>query len=416
MAKEVNTDKQENGSKVFFEKYIESTRTPSESELFSVVVKVYPELAKNSDMRKLWMSTYEKQAVALKKYLGNSKGYAYSRDEKNGFMYYIESIAKSRCGVTTKDNWDPADIYLVKKQKENTIKRHIDSITKSPDENANILSLNSYMRELIQTKDLVPVSLKAIKTNKKIADAELSNMGKGKQKELTYESIGPLKCFVNFGTNSKTEFEIDNGEIAGQFKIGDSIVNWQTRNFNMSSQRGGIQTDITPTGKDAGAKLGKSSIDSIDDFFAKYGSKLGLTKPPSASKDPYIPAPGQWTEKDKKYWVDYVAALQKHSFNGRKIDFGGMKIVFKGKTIPVKSGHEFKNILDYCVMYEETTPDGKFNKYAAGRLSSKLQCFRWAYVWTVIEKKGLLEEWIKALYYGAKKEFRDTNGPFLKIY
>ena len=46
----------------------------------------------------------------------------------------------------------------------------------------------------------------------------------------------------NFGTNTKTPTEIDNGEIAGQFKVGDSLVNWQTRNFNMSTPRGGVQT------------------------------------------------------------------------------------------------------------------------------------------------------------------------------
>ena len=26
------------------------------------------------------------------------------------------------------------------------------------------------------------------------------------------------------------------------------------------------------------------------------------------------------------------------------------------------------------------------------------------------------EEWLSVLYYGAKKEFSETNGPFIKIY
>jgi len=45
-----------------------------------------------------------------------------------------------------------------------------------------------------------------------------------------------------------------------------------------------------------------------------------------------------------------------------------------------------------------------------------LTCLRWAYAWALIEKKNLMDEWLKTLYYGAKKEFRDTNGPFVKIY
>jgi len=402
----IETAKQENASKVYFRKYIESTKVPSESELFSEVVEVYPDLAKNLALRTAWMSTFQKQAEALQKYLGNSKGYNYSRDERNGFMSFIEDIAKSRCGVSTKDNWDPADIYMVKKSKENEIRKKLDSITKNTDEMANIYSLNAYMRELIQSKDLVPVSLKAISKTKTKADLELSNMGKGKAKELIFENVGPLKCYANFGTNSKTPTEIDNGEIAGQFKAGDSLVNWQTRNFNMSTPRGGVQTDLTPTGKDAGAKIGKASADAIDDFFSKNYSKLGIIRPVNAGKDPHIPLVGKWTPETIKYWVDFQKELSKLKVNGKDIDFGDMKVMYKGKQV---SSGSFADVLDYCIREEGS-------KYAGGRLSSKLTCMRWAYAWALIDKKGLMQEWLKTLYYGAKKEFRDTNGPFIKIY
>lgn len=403
-----DTAKQENGSKVYFEKYIESTKVPTESELFAVISKAYPDLTKNVALRDIWLSTYQKQAEALKSYLGNNKGYSYSRDESNGFMAYIEDIAKTRCGVKTKDNWDPADIYMVKKQKERAIKTHLDEITKSDDEMANIYALNSYMRELIASKDLVPVSLKAISKTKKKADLELSNMGKKKdQKEIQFGLNGPLKCYINFGTNNKTPTEIDNGEIAGQFMVGDVIVNWQTRNFNMSTPRGGVQTDLTPTGKDAGAKIGKASADAIDEFFARNYGKLGIIRPVNAGKDPHIPDVGKWDKETRKYWIDFQKELNNYRVNGQAIDFGDMKVVYKGKIV---SSGSFEEVLDYCIREETST------RYAAGRLSSKLTCLRWAYAWALIEKKGLMDEWIKTLYYGAKKEFRDTNGPFVKIY
>ena len=69
----IETAKQEKGSKVFFEKYIESIKIPSENELFSVVVSVYPDLAKNPTLRDLWMTTYTKQAIALKYYLKSNR-------------------------------------------------------------------------------------------------------------------------------------------------------------------------------------------------------------------------------------------------------------------------------------------------------------------------------------------------------
>jgi len=403
----IETAKQENGSKVAFKLWIESVKTPTESQLFSEIVQVYPQLAKDVKLREIWLSTYTKQCIALKNYLGDSnKGYSYSRDERDGFMAFIEDIAKKRCGVSTKDNWDPADIYMVRKTKENVIRKKLDSITKNPDKMANLYSLNAYMRELIQTKDLVPVSLKAISKTKAKADLELSNMGKGKQKELTFENVGPLKCYANFGTNNKTPTEIDNGEIAGQFKVNDTIVNWQTRNFNMSTPRGGVQTDLTPTGKDAGAKIGKASADAIDEFFSKYYNKLGIIRPVNAGKDPHIPPVGKWTTETKKYWIDFQKELSKLKVNRMSIDFGEMKVVYKGKIVSTGS---FANVLDYSIREEGS-------KYAGGRLSSKLTCMRWAYAWALIEKKGLMAEWLKTLYYGAKKEFRDTNGPFVKIY
>jgi hypothetical protein len=404
----IETAKQENGSKVYFKKYIENTKKPTESELFAEIVKVYPDLAKNNALREIWLSTYQKQAEALKSYLGNNKGYSYSRDERDGFMSYIEDIAKTRCGVKTKDNWDPADIYMVKSQKEKSIRKHLDAITQSEDSMANIYSLNAYMRELINSKDLVPVSLKAISKTKQKADLELSNMGKtGKQKQIQFGLNGPLKCYLNFGTNSKTPTEMDNGEIAGQFMVGDVIVNWQTRNFVMSSARGGVQTDLTPTGKDAGAKIGKASAEAIDDFFDKHYSKLGIIRPVNAGKDPHIPAVGKWNKETKDYWIKFQKELNRFKVNEKPIDFGDMKVVYKNREV---SKGSFEQVLDYCIREEEST------RYAAGRLSSKLTCLRWAYAWSLIEKKGLMDEWIKTLYYGAKKEFRDTNGPFIKIY
>ena len=404
----IETAKQENGSKVYFQKIVESTKIPTEAEMLEVVVKVYPDLAKNPGLREIWMSTYAKQATALVNYLGNNKGYNYSRDEDDGFMMFIENIAKTRCGVKTKDNWDPADIYMVRARKERDIRKHLDSITKSEDEMANIYSLNSYMRELIKSKDLVPVSLKAISKTKQTADLELSNMGTaGKQKEVKFEMVGPLKCYFNYGTNNKTPTEVDNGEIAGQFKAGDSLVNFQTRNFNMSTPRGGVQTDLTPTGKDAGAKIGKASADAIDDFFSANYAKLQIIRPVNAGKDPNIPVVGKWSKEDKKYWVDFQKELSKWKVNGKPIDFGNLEVKAKNKSV---SKGNFTNVLDYCIINENST------RYAAGRLSSKLTCMRWAYAWALIEKKGLMQEWLKTLYYGAKKEFRDTNGPFVKIY
>ena len=140
--------------------------------------------------------------------------------------------------------------------------------------------------------------------------------------------------------------------------------------------------------------------------------------------------PGVELPKDKKIMLsDIIKGGTGYGIRGRKINgknqmFGTKRndgksnclvtqlsntgrVMMKNKQV---SAGSFANVLDYCIREEQST------RYAAGRLSSKLTCMRWAYAWALIEKKGLMDEWIKTLYYGAKKEFRDTNGPFVKIY
>ena len=105
----IETAKQENGSRVFFESFIETGKLPTDSAMMEVYDGYNAE----------WKSTYEKQATALKKFLGSSKGYVYSRD--NGIMPYIEDIAKKQCGVSVKDRWNPMDIVMVKKNMKKTV-------------------------------------------------------------------------------------------------------------------------------------------------------------------------------------------------------------------------------------------------------------------------------------------------------
>jgi hypothetical protein len=384
------TAKQENGSRVFFEAYIEKG-IKDYAKLLPIVKKEYPNV--NSE----WMSSYEKQAVALKKYLGSQKGYLYSRD--NGFMPYIEGIAKSKCGVSVKDRWNPADIYMIKKTNENEVKKKLKEITEGPNKNDNLLALNSYMKELVQEKTMVPVSLKAIATKTNVAKAELANMGGasgGYEFKLKPNSI---KCNLSIG--HKNPYEFDTGEFAFDFYVQEEEIHGQARNFQYSVARNLVQTDLTPKGRSGGAKLGKVSSTALDEFLRK----AGLPRPASASKDPNIDPVGQWTQKNIDYWIEYIEKLSHLKIDGNSIDLG---------DLTVKDGNkEFKGaeaVIKNAIAWEEKS------RSAAGRFSSKLIGLRWALTWNLIDQKGMLNEWLKTLYYGAKKEFSATNGPFLKIF
>jgi hypothetical protein len=383
------TAKQENGSKVFFEHVIEKGSEPSDQVMLKVYDGYGPE----------WKSTYRKQSEALKKFLGSSKGYEYSRD--SGIMPFIENLAKSECGVSVKDRWNPMDIVMVKKNQkrvvEGTIKEllTIDGMSKE----ARLSLLNSYMREALKEKVLIGVSLKAIAKNKKSASVEVANAG-GTSAPAEVDVVpGSIKCTLTLGR--KKPFLFDTGELGFdmQTKKGGKI-HGQSRNFQYSKERNLVQTDLTPKGKDAGAKLGKVSSIALDKFLGS----LGMERPTSAAKHKHIPPVGKWTDSDKQYWIDLYNKLK----SSRMVDFGEVAVYENNSKV----AEGIEEVLEYAISYETRKAD----RSSAGRFSSKLIAMEWANVWMQISKKKMTKEWCTALYYGAKKEFGDSNGPFLKIY
>ena len=385
----IETAKQENGSRVFLESVIEKGKEPSDKEM----LKVYDGYDDE------WKETYRKQVKAVKGYIGSRKGYFYSRDK--GIMPYIENIAKKKAGVSVKDRWDPMDIVMVKKSLKNvvegTIKEltNIDGMTKD----ANLVLLNAYMREALRDKVLIGISLKAIKATKKVASVELANMQGDKSARIDINPInGSVKCILTLG--KKSNYLFDTGELAFDLKTESGAeIHGQSRNFQYSKARNVIQTDLTPKGKDAGAKLGKVSSVALDKFL----NDIGLKRPPSASRHPHIPPVGKWNDNNKRYWINLYNQVKSSSF---PIDFGDVSVYEDNKKI----GNTFEDVLDYAIANETS------DRSSAGRFSSKLIGMEWAKIWSEISKKRKLKEWCRVLYYGAKKEFSSKNGPFLKIF
>ena len=383
------TAKQENGSRVFFEHVIEKGKEPTDKMMIGIYDGYSPE----------WRDTYRKQTAALKKYLGSNRGYEYSRD--NGIMPYIEDIAKKECGVSVKDRWNPMDIVLIKKNMKRVIEGTIKELTNidGMSKEAKLGLLNAYMRETLNKKLLIGVSLKAIAKNKKNASSEVANTG-GKSIPTEVDMVkGSLKCTLTLG--KKKPFLFDTGELGFDMKTAKGgKIHGQSRNFQYSKERNLVQTDLTPKGKDAGAKLGKVSSVALDSFLGG----MGLNRPTSAAKDKNIPPVGKWTDTEKKYWINLYKKLNSSGM----VDFGEVAVYENNKRV----AEGFEAVLDYAIIYEMNKAD----RSSAGRFSSKLVAMEWANIWVTIAKKGKSKEWCTALYYGAKKEFGKSNGPFLKIY
>lgn len=385
MAGAIETKKQENGSKVVFESVIEKGRFPSTSE----IERVYPNVPAK------WVDNYKLQSQALKKYLGSNKGYVYSRD--TGIMPFIERLANKQMGVTKKDAWNPMDIIMVKKNLEIKIMKEIEKIAELPGmlPKDRLIKLNLYMKDLLKKKVMLPISLKEIKAGVKEAALEESNVD-AKSKGVNF-SLVPTSLTCDLDVTKPPL--LDTGEFGFKMQVDDEQVKVQVRSFRYSKPSTSIQTDLTPIGRQSGAKLGKAAAEATSTFL----SKINLQRPPSPTQDNMIAVDGKFTKNQIEFWDKLYKQIKDVPIEGDKVNWDA----------PIDLGKQqvtFKKIIEYCLENKEK------DRNVLGRLFSKLVTLRHIHMYQTISKKKMFKEWLSVLYYGAKKEFSDTNGPFIKIY
>ena len=382
MASAIDTKMQENGSRVFFEQLIEDGKEPSISFIED---KAYP------DMPAIWYQYFQLQGKAIKKYLGNQKGYNYSRD--TGIMPILEKAAKDM-GVSTKDNWNPMDIVMVKKSNEREIEKDVEKILKGGDEKtAKLEKLNVLMQNLLITKTMIPISLKGLTKNQKEARIEEANLGTEKKKLEFKLKPNSLNCDLDM---EKPPL-FDTGEFSLRFFVNKNEVAVQVRSFRYSKPTTGPQTDLTPKG--GGAKLGKASVAALRPFL----KKLNLELPPSVVKDNMITVSGKFTNKQIEFWSDFYDSIKDKTIEGQRVNWDA-PFTFGDKQSTFR-----KNLETGLMSYEK-------DRNTLGRIYSKLHALRTIELYMKISQKGKFEDWLETLYYGAKKEFSNLNGPFIKIF
>ena len=381
MATAKDTKMQENGSRVFFEQLIEKGKEPS---INFIEDKAYP------DMPAIWYQYYQLQGKALKKYLGNEKEYLYSRD--SGIMPFLESAAR-KMGVSTKDKWNPMDIVMVKRQDEKRVEKEVNKILDGGEEKeAKLEQLNKLMQERLINKTMIPISLKGLTKNAKEARIEEANLG---NKKAVKFRLKPNSLYCDLDMEKPPLF--DTGEFSLRFFANEDEIAVQVRSFRYSKPTTGPQTDLTPKG--GGAKLGKASVAALRPFLAK----LNLEMPPSVVKDPMITISGKFTKQQLDFWTNFYDRIQNETIAGQKVNWD------QPLTYGTKKSSFKKNLETGLKNFEK-------DRNTLGRIFSKLHALRTIELYMKIDKKDKFEEWLETLYYGAKKEFSNLNGPFIKIF
>jgi len=116
-----------------------------------------------------------------------------------------------------------------------------------------------------------------------------------------------------------------------------------------------------------------------------------------------ITVSGKFTNKQIEFWSDFYDSIKDKTIEGQRVNWDA-PFTFGDKQSTFR-----KNLETGLMSYEK-------DRNTLGRIYSKLHALRTIELYMKISQKGKFEDWLETLYYGAKKEFSNLNGPFIKIF
>lgn len=251
----LTTAKQERASLEMVKRVLQENKayaTPQaiakDKQFFDRLIKVYPEI------NDTWLQGLHAQGVKIKALYAGSGFTEINRD--GGFMDFISNLIRTKFGISKKDAWNPADIWMIKNEKK--VREKILESVSGP--NPSVSRLNDVMRVMYKNKTLVGVSLKAIsgKTAKWENVNTVSNIPQSEQLKL--DSIRMTMTSNSDGTLGTTDTVIT-------VKTGTAGAKFQLR----QNSKGFNNLKFEPTKIGAGAaRLGKVPLDMLARLLPEY--------------------------------------------------------------------------------------------------------------------------------------------------
>jgi len=216
------------------------------------------------DFEEGWLEDYYKQQKTMLVEYSSPRFTQFIRD--GGFMDWITKLVRTKYQISKKDNWNPADIWLIKDQNK-TIKMIQDLVDGGSSQ--TLEELNAILRQLFHDDIVVGVSLKKI--SGKEAYYERVNLSKAdfeSYKQMYYE-ISSIKCDLSIGKDKKgrTSFGTQDSRIFVDSET--TTYNFQIK-ANDSAGFSNLKWEPTAKGQ-AAARLGKAPVDMVQKLLIDYG-------------------------------------------------------------------------------------------------------------------------------------------------
>ena len=168
----MSTEKQEDCSKLFFKEHCDRRFNLTDDQYAELDRKAFGRSGVYPQANAVWRRSYDQQILGLQQYMASysvpTSGWVWSRAESNGMFNFLNTIARSKGGVTgSLDSWNPMDICAVRRDSDREIRNKINEMCDTGDSDLNLRNLNALMEQYIREKKVMPISLKQVGRNEK---------------------------------------------------------------------------------------------------------------------------------------------------------------------------------------------------------------------------------------------------------
>lgn len=248
-AKTPSTAQQEDGTRFCLEYFAANSKFPTK-DLINKAVKF--------EFGKDWHDSFEKTVNAVLTVIPKTtmRQYDFYRDSNPKKPEFLNQITDAKVLPDSKDNWNPSDIWAVKKSNAMKIGLAVDALHKKLlSKKAGIEDLNKFVEDKFNSKDIIGISLKKVAGPK----ATISKI----EVDAKY-----IKSIGFIGSWKKFDYKVSNSyfDLLPKFKVFKETVNYRFR-FRPRGASGELNTYGEGQPQDAKVWDGAISRDMLNEKF-----------------------------------------------------------------------------------------------------------------------------------------------------
>ena len=330
-----------------------------------------------------WINNFYKQQKVLIECIGKPNFTTFNRD--GGFMKEITKIVKENYQISSKDNWNPADIWLIQDEKKwlGYIKNAVKSGSRGRSPAKTLAEFNAIMRMLFKSKQVFGISLKKVAAGKDAKIEFLNHKSEFFTKlEQLHFTFDKAECKLGTKNDKEGTKTLQTQDTRLLIKDGGNTYNFQIK-ANDSTKMSGLKYEPTSSGATA-ARLGKATVDLVMRLVKDYKEHGFIEFQKDAASYPQNAK--QFEENKNGNWKEMLGCLKT---NG--VDFGDVN----------SADQAWKNL-----------------KFVFGTkphvANAKCQQIKWLCGFMKLDP-GERDDFGTDMVFLAKKEGR-SYGPFAKIY